>query len=71
VNVVTPGATETPLTRAATDDPEVHRYVAERVPMKRWGQPREVAEAVLFLPSDAASYITGADLTVHGGLAHV
>jgi NAD(P)-dependent dehydrogenase (short-subunit alcohol dehydrogenase family) len=71
VNVVSPGATETPLTQAATANPDVHRFVADRVPMKRWGQAREVAEAVLFLASDASSYITGSEITVDGGLAHV
>jgi NAD(P)-dependent dehydrogenase (short-subunit alcohol dehydrogenase family) len=71
VNVVTPGATETPLTRAATDDPAVYRYVADMVPMKRWGAPREVAQAALFLASDESSYITGEEITVDGGWANV
>jgi NAD(P)-dependent dehydrogenase (short-subunit alcohol dehydrogenase family) len=70
VNVVTPGATRTPLTRAATDDPAVSRHVSDLVPMKRWGEAREVAEVVLFLASDASSYVTGAETTVDGGLAH-
>jgi NAD(P)-dependent dehydrogenase (short-subunit alcohol dehydrogenase family) len=71
VNVVTPGATETPLTKQATDNLDVHRHVAGMVPMKRWGKAKEVAEAVLFLASDASSYITGTEITVDGGLAHV
>ena len=71
VNVVTPGATETNLAKAATEDPQVRQYVADQVPMKRWGKAREVAEAVLFLGSDAASYVTGSEITVDGGLAHV
>jgi NAD(P)-dependent dehydrogenase (short-subunit alcohol dehydrogenase family) len=71
VNVVTPGATATPLTRAATERPEYHDAVAAMVPMGRWGDPREIAEGVLFLASDAASYVTGAELTLDGGLAHV
>lgn len=71
VNVVTPGATRTPLTRPAFDDPEVSRHVSDLVPMKRWGEAREIAEAVLFLASDASSYVTGAEITVDGGLAHV
>ncbi len=71
VNVVTPGATKTPLTAPATDDPAVSEYIAAMVPMGRWGEAREVAEVVLFLASSASSYITGAEITVDGGLAHV
>ena len=71
VNCVSPGPIETPLTHEATDNPEVRAYVEERlVPMKRWGRAEEVAEAVLFLASNAASFTTGAELTVDGGMAH-
>lgn len=70
INVVTPGATATPLTAAATSDREICGTVAAMIPMGRWGKPREVAEAALFLASDAASYITGAEITVDGGWAH-
>lgn len=71
VNVLTLGATQTPLTQAATDDPVVKDYVAQMVPMGRWGDPREAAQAALFLASDASAYTTGAEITVDGGLAHV
>ena len=70
VNVITPGATATPLTEAATADPQVNEAIAAMIPMARWGEPREVAEAALFLASDASSYITGAEITVDGGWAH-
>jgi NAD(P)-dependent dehydrogenase (short-subunit alcohol dehydrogenase family) len=70
VNVLTPGAIATPLTRQATDDPAVNAYVAAMVPMGRWGQVGEVAQAALFLASDASSYMTGGEITVDGGLAH-
>lgn len=71
VNVVTPGATRTPLTAAATDDPSVRDYIASMVPMGQWGEAREIAQTVRFLASDASSYITGEAITVDGGLAHV
>jgi len=71
VNVVTPGPIVTPLTAEATEIPAVHNYIAEMVPLGRWGEAREVAEAVRFLASDSSSYITGAEITVDGGLAHV
>lgn len=64
VNSVTPGPFPNPAVQ--TDTVFVQR-LAERVPMGRIGQPKELAGAVLFLLSEAASYITGANLVVDGG----
>jgi NAD(P)-dependent dehydrogenase (short-subunit alcohol dehydrogenase family) len=70
VNVVSPGPIDTPLTQAVTSDAASDAYVKEMVPMHRWGHAAEVAQAILFLASDASSYTTGADLTIDGGMAH-
>ena len=71
VNAVTPGSIATPLT--AQDDPAMQRmiddYVATSTPMGRWGTAEEVARAVLFLAGPDASYTTGAEILVDGGLA--
>lgn len=71
VNVVSPGAIETPLTAAATADAAVREWVEDQVPMGRWGHPDEVAKAVLFLGSADASYLTGGEIAVDGGLGQI
>jgi glucose 1-dehydrogenase len=64
VNALSPGITETPLTRANF---ELFEEAASMVPLGRAGLPADMAEAALFLCSDRASYITGANLVVDGG----
>lgn len=66
VNVVCPGPTETDMTEAW--GPETNRTFAARIPWKEYGKPEDVAEAVSFLASDRAAYITGEVLDVNGGL---
>jgi 3-oxoacyl-[acyl-carrier protein] reductase len=66
VNAVAPGTTATQrVLRART--PEETRRVAEAIPVRRLGEPREIAQAVVFLASDAAAFINGATLDVNGG----
>lgn len=67
VNSVHPGLMPAMRTSGATADPEVRKKMLQRVPMRRAGEPIEVANAVLFLASDEASYITGTELHVDGG----
>lgn len=69
VNAVAPGLIRTPMTRERFADPEQLAWHLQRVPMRRNGEPHEIAAAVAFLLSDAASYITGVLLPVDGGWA--
>ncbi len=69
VNCVSPGPTDTPfLAGVAADNPRLAEALERAIPMRRPGQPEEVANAVAFLASDEASYITGQTLSVSGGL---
>ena len=65
VNTVSPGYIESPLIMQVPEP--IREGIRESIPMGRFGQPREIARAILFLASDDAGYITGADLSVNGG----
>lgn len=67
VNAVAPGTVETDLTLGLASSAELAALGRERVPLGRLGLPREVAAAVAYLSSDAASYVTGHVLVVDGG----
>lgn len=67
VNVIAPGAIDTPMVRAAQIPKEAMDAMLARVPLKRIGKPEEVSAMVVFLASDEASYVTGATFHVDGG----
>ena len=67
VNCVNPGFVETPLTAPLWDDPDRLENTTARHPIGRLGQPEEIANAILFLVSEEASFITGIALPVDGG----
>jgi NAD(P)-dependent dehydrogenase (short-subunit alcohol dehydrogenase family) len=66
VNAVAPGWIATPLTARQIDD-DLRQRVIARTPMRRWGEPQHIADAVEFLCSSRASFITGIVLPVDGG----
>lgn len=69
VNGVLPGYFKTVLNKALLDDPVFVEFVNGRTPMKRWGEPRELAPAAVFLASDASSFVTGQQIVVDGGMS--
>jgi 3alpha(or 20beta)-hydroxysteroid dehydrogenase len=66
-NSVHPGGMDTPMTRAVMDETG-RKYVASKVPLKRMGTPEDVANAVAFLASEDASYMTGGEVLLDGGV---
>jgi meso-butanediol dehydrogenase/(S,S)-butanediol dehydrogenase/diacetyl reductase len=66
-NCVCPGVIETPLIASALAAEGVREKMARRIPLRRLGRPEDIANAVLYLASDLASFVTGAALVVDGG----
>lgn len=67
VNAVCPGVIETPMTDDVARNPEMRKVMEAMTPMGRMGQPEEIANAVLWLCSDQASFVTGHPLVIDGG----
>ncbi|UZE51058.1 SDR family oxidoreductase [Rhodopseudomonas sp. P2A-2r] len=66
-NVVSPGMIQTPMTKGIYDSPGVRDARSAMVPRRRIGQPQDIADAVVFLASDRADYVTGEDIVIDGG----
>ena len=66
-NCICPGPFATPINQPLLDDPEAARAMQDKVPLGRWGDPAELATAVLYFASPASSFTTGAALVVDGG----
>ena len=71
VNAIAPGWVVTNLSRGAREDPARNAQIMDRLPMKRWAEPPEMADPILFLCSDAARYMTGTTMLVDGGYTSV
>lgn len=69
VNCILPGPIDTPLLRKSFQMKEAEEHCAKRIPLKRIGQPEDVANMVAFLVSNEASYITGGAFPVDGGVS--
>jgi gluconate 5-dehydrogenase len=68
VNGIAPGFVGTEMNTPLVQNPEFNAWVQKSTPMGRWGEPKEIAAAALFLASDEASYVTGHIVTVDGGM---
>jgi len=74
VNVVAPGATKTPIWKrgprasmSTEESAKLAKFVSSAIPLGRWGEPEELAKAVLFLASEDSSYVNAVELMVDGG----
>lgn len=68
VNTILPGWVHTPFTDYLYTDPVQNKFRTDRVPLGRWGEPEDIAGGILFLASDDAAYMTGAELLMDGGV---
>lgn len=69
VNALFPGIIETPMTKSLNTSKELLERLIQATPLQRLGQPKDIANAALFLASDDSSYITGAEIIIDGGFS--
>lgn len=69
VNTVNPGMTDTPLIHRGSITEEQYATDAQRYPLKRYGQPNDIAHGIIYLLSDASSWVTGHALVIDGGIS--
>jgi NAD(P)-dependent dehydrogenase (short-subunit alcohol dehydrogenase family) len=67
VNALCPGPFATPMNKVLLQDKELHTFFVSRIPLGRFGDPQELGGAIVFLASDASSFMTGASLVLDGG----
>ncbi|MBM3238584.1 SDR family oxidoreductase [Candidatus Poribacteria bacterium] len=67
VNAICPGPFATEMNRPLMDDPQVYQTFVSKVPLGRWGEPKEIGGVAIFLASEASSFVTGATIYVDGG----
>lgn len=68
VNIINPGAIETPMTKPMLDDPKYPRMLKTTTPLGRWGKPEEIGKLVVFLASEDADFINGQAINIDGGI---
>ena len=71
VNALSPGWIRTEINRKVAEHAELGDQVAQRVPLRRWGEPADVVGAAIWLASDASAYVSGAHVPIDGGVGVV
>lgn len=68
-NTLSPGQTKTKFSEALWGNPDIYKVIMDRTPLKRIADPEEMAGVAVFLASDKASFITGQNILVDGGIS--
>lgn len=67
INAISPGVIKTQMTKAFREDPEMRKQMEQNTPYKRLGEPKDIANAALYLASEESNFVNGANLVVDGG----